>query len=132
MPMSDWDQYALGIAEVVAKKSKDPWRQVGAVLLRHDNTIAACGYNGFPANMVEDWSDRERRRKYVVHAEQNALRHVKPNECRLIASTTLPCNNCLKSLASYGIRRIVYRETYPTDESTILLAADFGIELINI
>jgi dCMP deaminase len=95
--MSDWDQYALGIAEVVAKKSKDPWRQVGAVLLRHDNTIAACGYNGFPAHMVEDWSDRERRRNYVVHAEQNALRHVKPNECRLIASTTLPCNNCLKS-----------------------------------
>ncbi len=130
--MSDWDQYALGIAEVVAKKSKDPWRQVGAVLLRHDNTIAACGYNGFPAHMVEDWSDRERRRKYVVHAEQNALRHVKPNECRLVATTTLPCNNCLKSLASYGIRRIVYRETYATDESTILLAADFGIELINI
>ena len=130
--MSNWDEYALGIAEVVAKKSKDPWRQVGAVLLRHDNAIAACGYNGFPAHMVEDWSDRERRRNYVVHAEQNALRHVKPNECRLIASTTLPCNNCLKSLASYGIRRIVYRETYPTDESTILLAADFGIELINI
>jgi len=128
----NWDEYALGIAEVVAKKSKDPWRQVGAVLLRNDNTIASCGYNGFPAHMEEDWSNRERRRDYVVHAEQNALRHVKPVECRLIASTTLPCNNCLKSIASYGIFRIVYRETYPADESTIHLAEDFGIKLINI
>jgi dCMP deaminase len=128
----NWDEYALSIAEVVAKKSKDPWRQVGAVLLRHDNTVAACGYNGFPPNMVEDWSCREKRRNYVVHAEQNALRHVKPMECYLLASTTLPCNNCLKSLASYGIRRIVYRETYPTDESTTMLASEFNIALINI
>ena len=128
----NWDEYAMSLADVVAKKSKDPWRQVGAVILRNDNTIASCGYNGFPAHMVEDWSCRDKRRKYVVHAEQNALRHVKPQECRLIASTTLPCNDCLKSIASYGIRRIVFRETYPTDESTMLLASEFGIELIAV
>ena len=128
----NWDNYAISLADVVAQKSKDPWRKVGAVLLRHDNTIAACGYNGYPAHMVEDWSSREKRRKYVVHAEQNALRHVKPNECRFIATTTLPCNDCLKAIASYGIRKIVYRETYPTDESTIILASEFGIELMNV
>lgn len=30
----NWDEYAMSIAEVVAKKSKDPWRKVGACLLR--------------------------------------------------------------------------------------------------
>jgi len=128
----NWDEYAISIADAVAKKSKDPWRKVGAALLRHDNTLAACGYNGFPADMDEDWSDRAYRRSFVVHAEQNALRYVKPGECKVIATTTLPCNDCLKAIASYGIKRVVYNETYDRDESTLSLAKDFGIELINI
>jgi dCMP deaminase len=128
----NWDEYAMSIAEVSAKKSKDPWRQVGAALLRHDNSIAACGFNGFPAHMDEKWEDRATRRKYVVHAEQNALRYVKPLECRLIATTTLPCNDCLKVISSYGIGRVLYNDTYPTDESTLELAADFGIELVQL
>lgn len=115
-----------------ASFSDIPWRQVGAALLRHDNSIAACGFNGFPAHMDEKWEDRATRRKYVVHAEQNALRYVKPLECRLIATTTLPCNDCLKVISSYGIGRVLYNDTYPTDESTLELAADFGIELVQL
>jgi len=30
----NWDEYAMSIAEVVAKKSKDTWHKVGAVILR--------------------------------------------------------------------------------------------------
>ena len=29
----NWNEYALSIAEVVARKSKDPWKKVGCVLL---------------------------------------------------------------------------------------------------
>lgn len=57
----NWDEYAMSIAEVVAKKSKDPWRQVGAVILREDNSIASVGYNGFPQGIEEDWSDRDEK-----------------------------------------------------------------------
>ena len=128
----NWNEYALELASVAAKKSKDPWRQVGACLLRHDNTVAGIGFNGFPAGMDEDWSDREKRRLYVVHAEQNALRYVKPGECRLIATTLLPCNDCLKVIASYGIKRVVYRDIYQRDQSTMDIAERFGIELIKI
>ena len=127
-----WEEYAIELAEVAKLKSKDPWLQVGAVLLRHDNTIAGIGFNGFPSGMDEDWTDREKRRSYVVHAEMNALRYAKPQECRLIASTTLPCNNCLKAIASYGISKVVYRYVYDRDESTMTLAKDFGIELIKL
>ena len=128
----NWNEYALDIACAVAGKSKDPWRKVGACLIRNDNSIASVGYNGFPSGMQEDWTDRDKRRKFVVHAEQNALRYIKPNECRLIAVTLLPCNDCLKVISSYGIKEIVYRDTYLHDESTLELAQDFGITLTQL
>ena len=127
-----WEEYALRLAKVAALKSKDPYIQVGCCLLRHDNSVASLGFNGFPSGMKEDWSDRDQRRKYVVHSEINALRYVRPEECYLAAVTLLPCNDCLKSLAAYGIKKIVYSEIYKQDPSTIELAKDFGIELIQI
>lgn len=127
-----WDEYALSIAETVSKKSKDPWRKVGACILRSDNSVASVGYNGFPAGMSEDWSDRDKRRLFVVHAEQNALRYLRPNEGILAAVTTLPCNDCLRVLKSYGIRKIVYKESYDYDSSTLTLAKEFGIKLKKI
>jgi dCMP deaminase len=128
----NWNQYALKLAEVAALKSKDPWQTVGCCLLRPDNSVASLGYNGFPAGMEEDWSDRDERRKYVVHSEINALRYVKPDECYMAATTLLPCNDCLKSLAAYGIKKIVYKEVYKFDPSTLELAKKFGIELIQL
>jgi dCMP deaminase len=128
----NWNEYAIKIAEVVALKSKDPWKKVGCVLLRHDNSIASVGYNGFPPNAEEDWSDRDKRRAFVIHAEQNALRYVRPNECRLLACTLLPCGNCLRMASSYGINAVVYKEHYDHDSSAIEIAERFGINLIRL
>lgn len=127
-----WEQYALSIAKVVSLKSKDPYVKVGCCLLRRDNTIASVGYNGFPSGLAEDWSDREERRKYVTHAECNALRFIKPGECAVAAITMLPCNDCLKSLASYGIKKIIFEETYERDNSSLDLAKKFSIDLIQL
>ena len=127
-----WEEYALKLTQVAALKSKDPYIQVGCCLLRHDHSVASLGFNGFPAKMKECWSDRDERRKYIVHSEINALRYVRPEECYLAAVTLLPCNDCLKSLAAYGIKKIVYTEIYKHDPSTLELAKDFGIELIQI
>jgi dCMP deaminase len=128
----NWNEYALRIAEVVAMKSKDPWKKVGCVLLRHDNSIASVGYNGYPANSQENWEDRDERRKYVIHAEQNALRYVKPEECRLLACTLLPCGNCIRMIAAYGIKDVVYLEDYQHDDTAIDIAQKFGINLIKL
>jgi dCMP deaminase len=127
----NWEQYALSLAKVGALKSKDPFVKVGCCLLRHDNT-PILGYNGFPAKMMEDWSNRDERRKFVVHAEQNALRYSKPGECYMAAVTLLPCNDCLKALCSYGIKKIVYEEVYDKDSSTLELSEKFGVQLIQI
>ena len=128
----NWNEYAINIATTVSEKSKDPWRKVGACILRSDNSIAAVGYNGFPAGMLEDWSNRDTRRSFVVHAEQNALRYTRPGEGVLIAVTTLPCNDCLKAIAAYGIKQVTYKESYEYDESSLKLAEYFGITLEKI
>jgi dCMP deaminase len=125
-----WEKYAMLIAEVTKLKSKDPWVKVGCCLLRTEDNTVVTGFNGFPKGADEDWSDRDRRRRFVVHAEQNALRYIKPNECYLCAVTLLPCNDCLKSLASYGIKTIIYKDVYNNDTSSLILAKEFGIELI--
>lgn len=127
-----WDQYALEIARVAALRSGDPWVKVGSCILRRDMTVASTGYNGFPQGMEEDWSDRDERRKFVIHAEVNALRLIKPNEGHLIASTLLPCNDCLKSIRSYGIKKVIYSDIYERDSSTLDLAEKMGIELIQL
>ncbi len=125
----NWDEYAMSIAETVAQKSKDPWHKVGAVILREDNSVASVGYNGFPQGVTEDWNNRDKRRLLVIHAEQNALRYTKPREGKTLYSTLLPCNDCLKSIAAYGIKRVIYKETYQQDQSSLEIAELRGIEL---
>jgi dCMP deaminase len=125
-----WDEYAMSIAEVVAKKSKDPWQKVGAVILREDNSIASVGFNGFPQGQEEDWSDREERRKYVIHAEQNALRYTKPGEGKTLVSTLLPCRDCLKTIAAYKIKRVLYKDIYKSDPIALEIAEKMGVTVI--
>jgi dCMP deaminase len=129
-----WSEYALKLAVVAALRSQDPRTQVGCCLLRHDNTVASLGYNGAPSGIEIDWDNREEKHKRVIHAEINALRMIKPGECYLAAVTHSCCNDCLKSLAAYGIRKIIYKTDYNTGTSYSFkdIASEFGIEVIQI
>lgn len=124
-----WEGYALSLAAVAAQRSCDPYVKVGSCALRHDHSVASLGYNGPPAGIEIDYSNRDERRKRIIHSEINCLRYVKPNECYLLACTLLPCNPCLTAIASYGIKTIIFKDIYDKDESTLDLAAEFGIEL---
>ena len=127
-----WEEYALKLAQIAAERSEDPFIKVGACVLRHDKSVASIGYNGAPSGVEIDWSNRDERRKRVLHAEVNALRYVRPNEGWLLATTLLPCSSCLQTIAAHGIKRIVYADVYERDDTTLELAEEFGIELVNI
>ena len=94
--------------------------------------MAGLGYNGAPAGVEIDWENRDDRRKRVIHAEVNALRYAKPGECKLIATTLLPCNECLKLISAYGIETVIFDEVYQKDYSTLNLAKEFNIELVSV
>ena len=127
-----WEESALILAETIAKcRSEDPYVQVGACAVLHDNSIR-LGYNGAPPKIEIDWSDREKRNARIVHAEVNALRSVDTGQCKFIAVTLLPCRNCMTFIASKGVKKIIYREIYERDTLAIDLAKEFGIELIHV
>ena len=134
MTRLDWDEYAVRLARTASLRSEDPYHKVGAAILRADNTVAALGYNGAPPGVNIDWTDRDERRKFVVHAEANALRYVHPGEGELIATTMMSCANCVLLIASYGIKRIVYADLLDPAIYDIAftkqLADDCGIPMI--
>ena len=129
-PRISWVEYAIELAFIASKRSEDPYVKVGACVLRHDNSVASLGYNGAKINI--DWGNRDERRKRVIHAEVNALRYASPNECRLLACTLLPCNDCFKMIAAYNIETVVYKDIYENDKSSLGLAKEFNIKLIKL
>ena len=130
------ERYALLLAGAAALRSEDPYHRVGCVLVRLDKTVAAVGYNGPPPGIDIDWSDRDQRRSRIVHAEANALRYVRPGEVLFAATTMMPCATCVLSLASYGIKLVVYSEkldqrVYPIDEIRSI-AEEVGVNMYHV
>ena len=119
----------MELAKTASLRSEDPFVQVGCCILRPDNSIASLGYNGGPPNIDIDWSNRDDRRKRVIHAETNALRFIKPREANRMFVTLMPCPDCLKNAASYGINQIFYGKAYNFDTSAKDLAQEFRITL---
>jgi len=69
-----WDELFIGIAELAAKRSKDPRSQHGCCIVDEDNRVVSVSYNGFPTGISDDefpW-DRGLKDDYVIHAEINA------------------------------------------------------------
>jgi dCMP deaminase len=110
-----WDEYFLLIACNVSLRSEDPDIKHGAVIVNQYNHIIGTGYNGpikGSDNSVIPFSVRDEKRKWMIHAEENAMLNVTQSsserglQCRLYV-TGLPCNNCLQRMVNFGIRNIV-------------------------
>jgi len=127
-----WGKYALLLAKAASERSEDPYKKTGCCVLRFDKSVAAIGYNGAPRGIEIDWSDRDERRKRVIHAEVNALSYCKPGEIWLLACNLLPCRNCMQTIAAYGIKQVIFQEIYDKDDFSLILSKEFGIELVQI
>lgn len=109
-----WDSYFMHIAHGVAARSKDPKKQVGALIVGPDRNILSAGYNGFLPEFPdteEMWCDKESKGKAVIHAEANAVynaaRHGVPIKNSTVYVTIAPCGECFKVLVASGVRKIV-------------------------
>lgn len=114
-----WDEAFMGLAGVIALRSKDPSTQVGAVIVGQDKRVKALGYNGFPSGCSDDefpW-DREAEDPYdskyiyVAHAELNAVLNGNGEDLRgcTIYVSLSPCAECAKALIQVGIREVVFQ-----------------------
>jgi len=131
-----WDQYFMGIAFEVAKRSTCPRAQVGAIIVR-DKRILTTGYNGSPTGlphctqvgclMAGEHCVR------TLHAEQNAIiqaaLHGVSAAGGTIYVTHQPCLTCAKMIINAGIARVVYQGQYP-DELAVSFLEQAGVELV--
>jgi deoxycytidylate deaminase len=96
-------------------RSKDPSTQCGACIVK-DNRQIGIGYNGMIDGIddcPEIW-DREEKKKYIYHAEENAVRNSRTTDFSKAAiyiwtsnpMIYLPCERCARTLVHYGIRDI--------------------------
>lgn len=125
-----WDAYFMGVAELSAKRSKDPNTQVGACIVSKDKKILSVGYNGAPNGYNDEilpW-DREgsfidTKYAYVCHAELNAILNNKGSnlEGSTLYVDLFPCNECAKAIIQCGIKEIVYKsEKYKGSDNNLV------------
>lgn len=124
-----WDEYFMGIAELSARRSKDPSTQVGACIVNDDNKIMSVGYNGMPKACSDDefpW-DREggqldTKYFFVCHAELNAILNYRGGslEGTRLYATLFPCNECAKAIIQVGIKEIIYACDKYADSASVV------------
>ena len=117
-----WDDYFMSVAFLSAQRSKDPNKQVGAVIVGPERVICGVGYNGFPRGCADDhlpWAKKsktndptETKYAYVCHAEMNAIMNKNAQSLRgaTLYVTMYPCNECAKLVIQSGITEVVYFE----------------------
>ena len=117
-----WDDYFMSVAFLSAQRSKDPNKQVGAVIVGPDRVIMGVGYNGFPRGCSDSdlpWAKKstngnpmETKYAYVCHAEMNAIMNKNAQSLRgaTLYVTMYPCNECAKLIIQSGITEVVYFE----------------------
>lgn len=133
-----WDQYFMGIAQMVSTRSTCPRKSVGAVLVRNHTTLST-GYNGSIRGLSHcdevGCNMEDGHCVATIHAEANAIIQAARNgvgidgaECYVTAS---PCWSCFKMLANAGVTCILYGEYYREDR-IFKVAEQLGIELRHI
>lgn len=98
-------------AKVKARRSKDPSTQVGALIVRPDDTEASHGYNGLPRGVedtLERLTNRDLKYPMTVHAELNAILVARePLHGYSLYCTLSPCAGCAGAIIQAGIKRVV-------------------------
>ena len=142
-----WDEYFMEIAEIVKTRSTCMRRQIGAVIVK-DNRIITTGYNGAPSGcrhcteigscyrQEHNIPSGERHELCrALHAEQNAIiqaaRIGNTTDGATIYVTNQPCVICAKMCINAGIKRIVYKDSYP-DALSLQMLGEAGIELVKL
>ncbi|HBR01958.1 MAG TPA: cytidine deaminase [Ruminiclostridium sp.] len=139
-----WDEYFMGIVELVKTRSTCLRRQVGALVVK-DKRILASGYNGAPVgcNHCHELgclreklgipSGQRHELCRATHAEQNAIAQAAYSGICIKDSTlyvtTQPCVLCAKLAINAGISKIIFKGDYP-DELSMELLQEAGVRVI--
>ena len=119
LSIPSWDSLFMRMAYLISSKSRDPRTKIGAVLVK-DKRVISMGYNGFPGgvkDLYDRYDDRERKYKFVVHAEDNTiLTASRFGICTvgtILYTNGVPCCECAKSIIQGGVKEVVIHKQWP-------------------
>ena len=138
--INKWDKAHMKVAEVYSNLSSAKRLQVGAVIVK-DNRIISIGYNGMPSGWTneceytDEYGFNAVTKPEALHAETNAIAKVarssESGEGATIYTTHQPCLHCAKLIYQSGISRVVWKNTYKTEEGIdFLLKCNVEVEQI--
>jgi len=132
------DQTYMRMAEELAKLSYAERKKVGCLIVKNTQIISE-GFNGTPAgfdNSCEYYNhlDEIYTKPEVLHAESNAItklaRSTNDSSESTVYVTLAPCYDCAKLIIQAGIKRVVYKEEYPSNGLDLLRRAGISISQI--
>lgn len=113
-----WDEYFMSLALLASSRSQCKRLRVGCVVVK-DKRVVSTGYNGYLPNTPHESVIRDDHEQATVHAEQNAITDAAKRGVSIGGATAYvthyPCLNCAKLLASAGIEKIIYNQSYRND-----------------
>lgn len=125
---SKLDEAYLNICQEWSKLSHARRKQVGCIIVK-DGSIISDGYNGTPKGFDNNcemfYNGKLKTKEEVLHAESNAITKLaKSTQSSLGATmyiTISPCIGCAKLIIQSGIKKVIYKDFYRSDEGIKLL-----------
>ena len=142
-----WDQYFMDIAKQVAARSNCMKRQVAAVIVS-DRRIISTGYNGTPRGVKNcneggcprcngfSVSGKNLEECLCSHGEENAIVQASYHGIAIrdatLYTTYSPCLLCSKMIINAGIKKVVYNEAYPLNDTATRMLKEAGVDLARL
>ena len=142
-----WDQYFMDIAKQVAARSNCMKRQVAAVIVS-ERRIISTGYNGTPRGVKNcneggcprcngfSESGKNLDECLCSHGEENAIVQASYHGIAIrdatLYTTFSPCLMCSKMIINAGIRRVVYYDAYPLNDTATRMLNEAGVDLVKL
>ena len=108
------------MANILAQRSNDPKRGVGAIILQRNQIVSAswngyppkASYGDFPRASRVDGPSLAKKYAFSIHAEQAAIlgrntRDISDASSTLFVSKT-PCDECVPLILKAGIKNVVF------------------------
>jgi dCMP deaminase len=138
-----WDEYFIGIMEMVGARSTCDRGKSGSVIVK-DKRIISTGYVGAPAgckhcdeadhefHIVIDENGESKHCIRTTHAEQNAIAQaarsgISTDGATLYCKMT-PCYVCAKIIINSGIKRVVALKDYHKGGRSKEIFKEAGVE----
>jgi len=146
-----WDEWFMHIPIGMASRASCNNVHSASIIVANKKIIGE-GYNGAPSqikrNCLETGCRKELRgldyhnslnsgECIGIHSEMNALGHLSQKDYSgeiQIFNTIFPCHSCAKSLLSYNLQRVIFKNPYSEKEmlSTLDLLEESDVEICQL